>query len=55
MNTKNYSLNYWLGKLNKLQLFGYGIRPLVIKDQTGKTYRIGPIEANEDEVVIHIA
>lgn len=27
MNT----LNYWLGKLNKLQLFGHGVKPLYFK------------------------
>lgn len=27
MNT----LNYWLGKLNNLQLFGHGVKPLYFK------------------------
>lgn len=25
------TLNYWLGKLNKLQLFGHGNKPLYFK------------------------
>lgn len=25
------TLNYWLGKLNKLQLFGHGTKPLYFK------------------------
>lgn len=28
MNT----LNYWLGKLNRLQLFGHGVQPVVVRE-----------------------
>ncbi len=49
------TLNYWLGLLNKLQLFGHGTKVLHIRDTNGKEYTIGPIETTADTVVIHIA
>ena len=49
------TLNYWLGLLNKLQLFGHGTKVLHIRDTNGKEYTIGPIETTADAVIIHIA
>lgn len=49
------SLNYWLGMLNKLQLFGHGNKVLRIRSTDGREFTIGPIETTGDEVIIHIA
>lgn len=49
------TLNYWLGVLSKLQLFGHGTKNLVVQDQNGKQYTIGSIDASGDTVVVHIA
>ena len=49
------TLNYWLGMLNKLQLFGHGNKVLRIRSTDGLEFTIGPIETTRDEVIIHIA
>lgn len=36
MNT----LNYWLGKLNKLQLFGHGVKQIYVANETTETFYV---------------
>lgn len=51
MNT----LNYWLGKLNKLQLFGHGIKPLFVHNEsTDRMYRVLEVKEVDGEVHIKI-
>lgn len=47
MNT----LNYWLGKLNRLQLFGHGVKDIVvIIDDT--EYRIAEVRELDGKVYV---
>lgn len=34
------TLNYWLGKLNKLQLFGHGVKQLLVANETTETFHV---------------
>lgn len=45
------TLNFWLGKLNRCQLFGHGITPLVI-EVNGVRYTVTDVEVLSDCVVI---
>lgn len=48
-------LNYWLGKLNKLQLLGHGRKPVRVYLSPLKSYEIVSVDYTDDEVVITIA
>lgn len=49
------TLNYWLGKLQKLQLFGHGVKPLyVLNESTNTMYQVLGVEEVEGEVIIKI-
>ena len=51
MNT----LNYWLGKLNKLQLFGHGVKQILVSNETTETlYVIQDVQENDGTVYIKI-
>jgi hypothetical protein len=49
------TLNYWLGKLNRLQLFGHGVKPLLILNETTEhLYRVLEVEEINGTVYIKI-
>jgi hypothetical protein len=48
-------LNYWLGKLNKLQLLGHGRKPVRVYLNPSKEYEVVNVDYTDDEVIIHIA
>jgi len=49
------TLNYWLGKLSKLQLFGHGTKPMFVLNETTDThYRILDVQEIGGTVFIKI-
>lgn len=46
------TLNYWLGKLQKLQLFGHGVKPLYVKAPDGEYYEVHSLIKEEHRIVI---
>lgn len=49
MNT----LNYWLGKLQRMQLFGHGVELLVI-ELDGRHYLVQEVVQENGQVIIKI-
>ena len=45
------TLNYWLGKLNKLQLFGHGVKEVVVVIDDNE-YRIDEVRELDGKVYI---
>lgn len=45
------TLNYWLGKLNRCQLFGHGVTPLFI-EIAGVRYTVKDVQVQSDCVII---
>ena len=46
------TLNYWLGKLSRLQLFGHGTKPLYVKTPDGQVYAVHSLLEEKDRVTI---
>lgn len=47
-------LNYWLGKLNRLQLLGHGQKPVRVLSNSGLEYVIVHVEYTDDAVIVRI-
>lgn len=53
MNSK--TLNYWLGKLNRLQLFGHGTQPVCFKiEGKPEVYEISKIAEDKERTTIYL-
>lgn len=48
------TLNYWLGKLQRLQLFGHGIKEIAVQCDWKCKYQIVDVTVEGDVVTIHI-
>lgn len=49
------TLNYWLGKLQRLQLFGHGVKEfLVVNETTKRYYRVMGVEEIDGTVYLKI-
>ena len=48
----NDTLNYWLGKLSRLQLFGHGMKSLYVRAPDGQVYQVHSLLEEKDRVTI---
>lgn len=46
------TLNYWLGKLARLQLYGHGTKPLYVATPNGEVYTVHSLLEEKDRVTI---